>query len=253
VVVFDKQRNQFVGAVDALEVLAASSLNFFDNREYNQDSLSQYFTKWRFDCANVRDLLAKSAARCQRIAIFESNQTLQDVLVVLGDRDHRVLVKRDSKYYPLSHIEILKYFNEHNAMLPHISVQELGLDLNAHVPSIRTEDPAAKGFYLMHKSTQLSAVAVVDNQGKLVDALSVSDLRGLDPSNLHTVKQPTQQFHEHCKPHALVTAVAGTLLTDLVPRMLSTKAHRVWVVTSGQPIGVIEITHIIHSVLNATY
>jgi CBS domain-containing protein len=144
-------------------------------------------------------------------------------------------------------------------------IEEIGLvnPLGDPIVSLPSTDRTVDGFLKMFK-TEVNAVAVVDDQGKLIANLSASDLGGLSTKTIHTLSLPPLQFLELAhsrnfvelsltsssdkKPAVPVTCSPETHLTEVVEKLIGAKIHRVWVVDSAQrPIGVVTLTDILKS------
>jgi CBS domain-containing protein len=112
--------------------------------------------------------------------------------------------------------------------------------------------PVAEALQHMTAS-QVSAVAVVNEEGELVGNLSASDMRGTAESALHDLALPVTEFLARTagqSPTALVTVTAGSAFRTAVARLCQCRVHRVWVVNpeTGAPEGVITTTDILRSV-----
>lgn len=74
-------------------------------------------------------------------------------------------------------------------------IEELGLvnPLGGHVISISTKDLAIDGFKKMFYSS-INAVVVIDEKGKIVANLSVSDLRNISEETIEYIRLPVLEF-----------------------------------------------------------
>lgn len=80
----------------------------------------------------------------------------------------------------------------------------------------------------------LSAVAVVDAQGRIVANLSSSDLRGLKPRDLSLLREKVTDFLSKRSPRSMhpVLVDSNTTFMQAVDLMVQHKVHRLWMVES---------------------
>jgi len=95
-----------------------------------------------------------------------------------------------------------------------------------------------------------SAVAIVDDDGKLVDVLSVSDLRliGHDLTKLERVTRTVEEFSSFKTTKvAPVVVYACDTVAYVTQRLLENKIHRLYVVDGeNKPIGVVTLGDFLH-------
>ncbi|CAG8688185.1 26384_t:CDS:2, partial [Dentiscutata erythropus] len=118
--------------------------------------------------------------------------------------------------------------------------------------SITQEMSAFAGFKIMaiHK---LSSIAVVDNDSKLVDNLSASDIRFLTIDNiidgllpgkylLLLIQEFLQKIRSH--PKEVAACTEDTKLEEIMRSAISIGVHRIWVKEKGtdKPIGVVSMS-----------
>jgi len=121
------------------------------------------------------------------------------------------------------------------------------------VVAISDRHSAVEGFRRIYRQG-VSAIAIVDQDDKLVGTLSASDVRGLTADNINTVLDPVMEFlaKKHKQPRPLVTVTADGRLKDVMDKITLGKVHRAWVVDSNMyPIGVVTATDIIRIVFDA--
>jgi len=225
--VYDNQRQEFVGKVDLFELMTATAMNFFEEQEYSDEIAEKHFHQWRFDCSSIRDLMAKYPC-ISKVCIFNANQQLKEALIVLADREHRILVKHNNKCYVINREDILRQYNF--SLLPKKSLEDMGLLRNKkQIISISTQDKVAKGLFLMHKH-QISAVAIMDRLGNLVDVLSISSLRGFNKEMLLKIRLPVHQFLVNKNPPLIIHAKDS--FKSAVTKITENDIGRLWVIDS---------------------
>jgi len=95
-----------------------------------------------------------------------------------------------------------------------------------------------------------SAVAIIDDDGKLVDVLSVSDLRliGHNLNQLELVTRTVEEFSSFkATKIAPVVVYACDTVAYVTQRLLENKIHRIYVVDNdNKPIGVVTLGDFLH-------
>jgi CBS-domain-containing membrane protein len=103
------------------------------------------------------------------------------------------------------------------------------------------------GYILLDKH-KVEAIAVTDEAGVLVGALSASDLRGLGAGLFAAFQQPVREFIKGQPPPE--TCAPDASLKDLVAQLAATRSHRAWLVTRDRrPFGVVSNTDVMKALL----
>ncbi|RIB04808.1 hypothetical protein C2G38_652550 [Gigaspora rosea] len=111
--------------------------------------------------------------------------------------------------------------------------------------SITQEMTAFAGFKIM-AIHRLSSIAVVDNDSKLVDNLSTSDIRFLTIDNVVDGLLPVREFLQKIRSHPKKVAACteDTRLEEVMRSAISIGVHRIWVKEkdTDKPIGVVSMS-----------
>lgn len=99
---------------------------------------------------------------------------------------------------------------------------------------------------------KVSAVPVLDDQGRLLTSFSASDLRGMEPGNIFRhLQEPVVSFLRHVEvrrgypERAQISCRLGDKLVAVMEKMLHFKIHRVWVVDERNvAIGIVSLTDV---------
>eukprot|EP00762_Andalucia_godoyi_P008455 ANDGO_05792.mRNA.1 Protein sds23 len=113
------------------------------------------------------------------------------------------------------------------------------------------EDRTVDAFATMLKN-HISAIAVLDEAGKIMGNVSNSDIRVLcDPSAMPLITGPVAQFISHIRQADLSTRYPsisvrlGTTLRQTLAKLVATGIHRIYVIDDhSRPIGVISLTDV---------
>ncbi|KAL6065150.1 CBS domain containing protein [Balamuthia mandrillaris] len=140
------------------------------------------------------------------------------------------------------------------------SLDSYGLGRSQEVISVSADDKVSHVLMQLN-SKRISAVPVVDAEGKLVANFSGTDLKGLTKKNLADLLLPVKQFLEkraapeenfQCERslHPL-TVKPDASLEDAIFKLAATRVHRLYSVDEeGKPIGVVAITDLMKAFLN---
>jgi len=167
---------------------------------------------------------------------------------------YRCLVKtRDDEYEMLTTSDVV--FGVYSRLLEGENVlQDKGCTklkdskiYSSPVTSVPSTITVRDGLEVIYKNN-LNAVAVVDEEGKLVETLSASDLRGLTAETVGTIEQPITSFFVEKREQQTVTEEAT--LNQIIKKCVAHQVHRVWVVNSDyQPIGVVSFSDVISALV----
>jgi len=190
--------------------------------------------------------------------VFEPTQTVETILEPFAVGIHRIFVhaKDDKTNKPtlrvLSQSDLIKFLGKNQDKLQHLMKEQVG-DLDFKIGekypmTIRQDQPAIKGFQTMAMNG-LSALPIIDNDGKIVATLSVSDVRGLDEKTLPLIEKPALTFlMEKYGENNIKNFVAppSANLGEVFLMLLNNSIHRVWVVDDDQkPLGIISLSDVI--------
>eukprot|EP00741_Cyanophora_paradoxa_P019175 tig00021123_g18514.t1 len=126
---------------------------------------------------------------------FPSNTPLDVLAQVFQSGTHKALVEseKDNELHILGQIDLTRFLYENAHCIPEIRDIPVERIMHQGVVSIGHRERALDGFVLMHKF-HLSAIAVVDEEGKVAATLGVRDLRGLDKEKLSFLNFPIGFF-----------------------------------------------------------
>jgi len=126
------------------------------------------------------------------------------------------------------------------------------------VHTIHEESRAIDGFKMMQKQN-VSAVAVVDNDGKVVGNLSLRDLKAIRLENQLFARlfQTTQHFLRRlreefpsARPKTKQVVTVDDTLGHVIKVLVDHSIHRVYIVNSDQkPIGVISLRNVLMDII----
>jgi len=231
--------------------------------DFKQADLDIVFTEQRrFSCQSVM----KALAHCVHSPYIPlpTDAKLFEAIKMFARGIHRIPIvdKTNGIINIFTQSQFLKFLAQHEELLVNIGDMsamdlDLGISEARHNLIVRvTEDTPAIDAIEKLGRLKLSAVAVVDKEGKLVSQFSASDLRGLCsnmvcPFNLRKLRRPITQVIESIrketgqKKNFLVWCLPGSKLRNIIQLIYENEVHRVYMIDNYTNLyGVISITDI---------
>jgi CBS domain-containing protein len=246
--VYDKNEKRFIGLVDVLSLVKYSTLGMFLKKEFNNT----------FSKAPVKDVVLDNEeleGSILKFVVFHEDDTLETVVSILAQgRVHRGFVRKgldlnSTEVYPISQSDIVRYLYISKVHLPKTLIRD-AISSKKGVICIRDEEPAMDGFMKLW-ANKVQGLAVVDENGKIVETLSASDVRGMSSEKLEILLLPTPQYKKSLLGKSLPPVCVGMTETmhDATRKLVENKLHRVWVVDDGNhPVSVISLTDLLEAV-----
>jgi CBS domain-containing protein len=112
---------------------------------------------------------------------------------------------------------------------------------------------AYQAFQEIHKNEGREGVALVDNTGKLVANVSVSNIKGLTRANMQLLFRPLTDFLSRDRKRGWwqlpICATLDTTLEYLLLLFTATKVHRIYIIDDdGKPIGEVSLSDVIQKI-----
>lgn len=249
---------EYVGFIDVLDVLTNILLAYSEG----EDTTSMQWSGW---CSNVDELAKRgeefgttkvgsvmNASHADRWCPIEDG-TLYQLVEIFAKGVHRVPVINDSGHVKsiVTQSDFVKILNKQmkeELLLEEVGSKtlfELGLDrAGSGVVTMSNKAQAILAFWSMYFS-RVMAVAVVDENGRLVGNVSASDIRGLgsEEKPFSSLVQAISTFSPSPLP---ITCTLSSTLYSVISLLADHRIHRVWVVDdAGKPIGVVSLTDVL--------
>jgi len=240
----DMDTHTYLGLVDVLD-LANFCVEEFGTRRVDEiDTLHQERV---FSTKKVKEIIDISA-RDPWVPVSDSASMLS-LMQILADPDiHRVpIVSKDGRRVALiTQSSVLQFLHAHRQHYPELSAEPLSASSLGFAGTLHTlegHNPTFRAFQMMRKEG-VSAVGIVDAEGRLMGNISASDLRGFTPGRMVKALYTSLSRFLGDKPVHSVTA--SNTLGEVIEKLVTNHIHRVWVVADdGKPIGVVSLCDII--------
>ncbi|CAG8683741.1 5828_t:CDS:2 [Funneliformis caledonium] len=272
---FWRGHKQPIAIVNVFDLVAFVCLQTNNNGE--ECDLSNFDSKSIFLQKPIGELIGLST-ESTHLTICHPEDSLIDLLELFTLKQiHRVLVAErraieeqddgeiinEDEVKPCfaSQTDVVRFLFHHNHQLGKIldtSASEVSnrairlinrgrINLLENPSSITIHDQALTAFRKIHQDG-VSAVAVVEDDGRLVGEVSAADLRGLNRERLSDLKKPVIMFLKSCKGALIkpLTCHGKFTLSQVMAGIIRSKVHRAWVVDEDDvPIGVITLSDIL--------
>jgi CBS domain-containing protein len=162
--------------------------------------------------------------------------------------------ERDQVYGILSQRDVLAYFFQHKMISREVLNKSISHFRGHHTLALIDETTKAINAFRLMARRSLSHVAVVDNNGRLIDQICESDIRAIGTTgvNMERLELSAATFKMHCKiggnKTPLVVCTGQEKLELVLGKMLQSGCSCCFVVdsyTSRKPIDVITFTDIL--------
>jgi len=136
------------------------------------------------------------------------------------------------------------------------TVEKLSMAVSP-VVTVSVDQNVIDAFKTMHEK-RISAVGIVDESGKLIGNISVSDLKsiGFDGESLSSLYKPISEFMQSSQRGKTTTFAAPVCVTpqstysEVVAQLVNNHIHRVYIVDDNcAPVGIVSQLEVLHALL----
>jgi len=245
---------QYLGFVDCLDIVYYLVANR-TQKEESQLLLVPLSTFWR-------DPQLPPLLRKKQIFVLEPTTPLDQVVQIFITPQepcsifyHHILVRQygdfQLEHRILSQTDVITFLSK---KLPNTLLQTRAENMGLANPlgkpnlTVMSEDHFTfEGFQKMYEE-HITALPIVNKEGKLITTLSSSDTRGLNRKNLGDIMLTILDYlkKRHGELIHPITCFSSDTLEEIITKILVGKVHRVWVINSQEKVmGVISNTDIL--------
>jgi len=247
--VFDTEEKKFCGILDMYEIMSFIAFASWDPN-VNDVNLQEFVSKTEME-QPAQDLLGTSGVEASdninSLWIQPATAGVKETIELMGKGVYRILVDiGNDKFKILTQSDLARFFLEHWEKFSFKDAAVGDTFKEKPVHKITSTQSALRGFQSI-RLHEVNALAVIDDNGKLVGTLSGSDLRGLSHDKVTNVMLPVAEFLklQHQTSTVPVTCKSTDTIKSVVERLVAEKVHRVWMVDENQhPKGVISLSDI---------
>lgn len=120
---------------------------------------------------------------------------------------------------------------------------------------VKSTDKVLDAITLL-KASNVSAVAVVDEEGKLKGNFSATDLKNLYKEKFPSLLKEVGEYLAEYSPESLkpIVVTKETTLYDVCKEFVETHVHRLWIVNDDfQPTGIVSLTDVLQIFVNPDF
>lgn len=191
----------------------------------------------------------------------KNDQTIKDALMLFAKGVQRIAVFDSAKEITsiLSQSTLLKYISQNFALLDGLENEpaaKLGIPWS-RVEKINSQSLVVDAVSTMHEKS-VYAVPLVDDDGKVVSHISMSDLKrfAINTSSLAKVLEPTLHFVKDIRdsqnlPANNIISVPNTAtIKEVVDALISNHVHQLYLVDPAitHPVSIVSMTNVCHKI-----
>lgn len=215
-----------------------------NEHEMTREWFTKRLTKELFSTP-IQDILGVSKESRTSYVVSKSSP-VAELVAHFSEGNHHALVDGDNV---LSQTDLVAFLLAHREHFPEFegALHEHGL-VGRELVTAEAAGSALAAFRQMYKSeAEVRAVPVIGHDGKLVESLSASDLRGLTAYTVASLMIPVVDFLQLFPgKRNLVYCTAEDSLATATALMMESHVHRVWIVDgSHKPQGVMTMSDVI--------
>jgi len=250
--VLDKSLNQYIGFVDMVDIVSLIVDIYSEADIMAENFYTLLEQSERFKNTKVSEIINISA-RNPFIPVPETSSLYTAVELLSKHKVHRVPVI-DAEGHIVNLItqsSLIAFIAENVDKLGSVVNQTVGSLLLGHkdVVTVNINARVIEAFNLMDKKS-VSAVAVVDDEGKLVGNISVRDIRtiGADPRQLPQLYMGIREllFRINMQRVDIINPAIACSAKEkyglVVKKLAASRVHRLYVVDNHLPVGVISLS-----------
>jgi len=233
-----------LGFIDIVDIVTYLSKNL--NKPRENELIQPWYSI--LEIANVPCSKVANFSNRNPTLFMDYNESLQNVIDDIAfDNYHRIAIMKDNYVVGvLTQSTLLQFFYQNKlwesmGTLAIQSVESLKLGMRK-VFQVTADTQVMQAFELMVKN-QVSSLAVVDENNKIIGNLSASDLKiiGYDMQLYSKLFGTVRDFlHKQLSTQYPITVTSSTVFSDVLAMFDQKKVHRVFVVNEDQNlIGVI--------------
>lgn len=133
----------------------------------------------------------------------------------------------------LSQTQLLCFMADHMAVFESHPETPLGQFRSKRLVTMRPDEPALQAFEKM-QALSVSAIAVIDDQGRFINSVSASNVRLVTPENAHLLLSPVSEWIAAMNIKQANTASVATSFQDALQNIREAHLHRIWIVDADR-------------------
>jgi CBS domain-containing protein len=253
--VVDAASGEITSLVDVLDIVCWVASKIPQHSAGSEPELRQALQEVARGLATSPISLASESSGRDPFAPVLHNVAASTVIRIFssGIRRIPILGENDEMISTISQSDVIRFLSEHLDTMQlrpaaQMDIGSLGLGKHACL-SAKLSDSVLECLWCL-STNKVSAVALIDAEGRLAGNLSASDFRGITTANIDSLLLPAGEYLQLHNPKSLapVSVNLTTTFKQLVGEITTRRIHRVWVVDGeGRPQSVVSLTDLMHA------
>lgn len=258
--VLDIQNNRALGFVDMLDFVKYA-LDVAKEQQHTKDLWLRQIIKSTtlFGNEKLGKLIDDSGRNPFRPLTM--NATLSDAAQIFRTGVHRIPIvnEKGEVVCIISQSDLVAFLHKNTDMFQAVlnkKVSDASAKLIHKVITVHMSSPVIDAFEMLY-TKGVNAVAIVDNDGRIVGNLSPADLKGIVGHSFESLYGDVDSFLKLVRSkeiqkqeHQVATVSADSTLQAAVDRMMELHVHRIYIENvDRKPVGVITLTDIISALV----
>jgi len=257
--------NEYIGFLEMADIVNYIVESFGDSDlSKTQDYFKLIVEDELFQNRKVKDILGNGKTKTLFRSITEGFSLFSAIEIIAREREVRRMAIVDDKKSLVGIITqslIVQFLHKNIEKLGNKKRKPISMCFQSKdIVSVRDDEPAIQGFKKMIHHN-LSGIAVVDNDGKLVDMLSLRDLKGIgsDAKLFWRLYQSTKNFRINLKrtysknqrPVEVICLLPEDTLEDAIALCSENAVHRLCIIDDEEkPTSMISLRDIFLEVID---
>jgi len=267
--VLQKSKNKYYGFIDLVDIVQYV-VETFGNEKLNKDAdfWQQFEKEELLNTKTVNDIMVYPVSRRNPFHPVSKGYSLFSVVEILAHEKglHRVPVIDENRRLVnlITQSQLTRFLHDHIKELGTVKDKPLSEISHGHnqVISVHEDETAIRAFNIM-LTNNVTGIAVVDSSGKVVDNISLRDLKAIqhDGRMFWRLYQTCKNFlmkirkefaKEDARPSRVVVLTPKDTLESVINLCNNHNIHRVYVVDENKkPISVISLRDILNEIITS--
>ena len=265
--VYDEEKKCAIGILDILDLVTFALMTFEDRKMLYEREMLQFASNDLVNSPEYNAYTISGMSMRHELVTVSHTTEIRSVVELFTNKAglHRVCVTNEEGGQKDDHDVLMGLISQTDLMRHIIISGSLLKDLTVgqwavkNMVTCQPETEASQAFERLVEA-RVSALPVVDQEGRLITSFSASDLKGCEPGLLFKTLQESvikllrqaelkQRGSVFSPGRNSITCRVGDSVREVMQKMLDHKIHRVWVVEKLVVIGVVSLGDVFTKIL----
>jgi CBS-domain-containing membrane protein len=256
--VLRKKDNKYIGFLEIFDIVQYIVEHFGNEKLTNMEDFWKLVDEeYAFQKLTVNDIMTRANSTSPYVSVKQDYSLFFACELIARENCRRVAIINEEQWLLslITERQLLNYFVKNSSLLGTLLTKKVENIIMREVLTIPRTEKAITGFQEMVKK-RVQGMAVVDENGRLVGCLSLSDLKAITNEGrffwrLYSPVTTFLEFVEADRPKKVLTCTADQTLKDVLFGLNDNRIHQLYVVDQQtRPIGMITISDVIEEVIS---